>query len=472
VGTRLSTPAGAPGAAAVSRGARRIREARHGGAGRGSRTIRSLGQGTGLRFMRRLLTLVAGLLWISAASGGGVYESLPLRDDEWRLIEESEDLEGYFNAQSRLYVEPKALDLVRRVGHEIRPYPSDDYIEYEFFVLRDPSPNAFALPNGHVYVHTGMLARLGDEHQLAALLAHEINHVAGHHGIVNHRAANKTAIAGLVIGGLGGWGGAVISLGLQASVYGYSRNLEQEADDRAVDVLLASRYDPHAMPELLDLLGRDYEGLSPRTSTVWSTHPEMRARAETSRALVAGVERRERHGDAFEAAVMDVRAMTIEDYVQDDFPHTAVALAESLVARYPDDPRLLHLLGDAWQGMGAQGPIDTAALSNSDKRHNVRDRARKTRAQRLAEQLETEEGRTTYAANLQRAEETYQRVVALDPTYAPAYRGLGEVYEQQKRSRDAAEAYLSYVKQAPDAADRSIVVGRLRLLTTQLKVEQ
>jgi hypothetical protein len=63
-------------------------------------------------------------------------------------------------------------------------------------------------------------------------------------------------------------------------------------------------------------------------------------------------------------------------------------------------------------------------------------------------------------------------VIAIDATFAPAYRGLGEVYEQQKRSRDAAEAYLAYVKQAPDAPDRSIVVGRLRLLTTLLKVEQ
>ena len=142
--------------------------------------------------MRRPLAWVAGLIWVTAAWAGGVYESLPIRDDEWRLIEESNDLEGYFSAQSRLYMEPKALDLVRRVGHEIRPYPSDDYIEYEFFVLRDPSPNAFALPNGHVYVHTGMLARLGDEDQLAALLAHEINHVAGHHGIVNHRATEAS----------------------------------------------------------------------------------------------------------------------------------------------------------------------------------------------------------------------------------------------------------------------------------------
>jgi len=421
--------------------------------------------------MRRPLTWVAGLLCVSAASAGGVYTSVPIDRDEWRLIEESQDLEHYFSAQSLLYTDPQALDLVRRVGHEIRPHPSDDYIEYEFFVLRDPSPNAFALPNGHVYVHTGMLARLSDEDQLAALLAHEINHVAGHHGIVNHRATRKKTIAGMVLGGLGGWG-AVISLGLQASVYGYSRELEQEADDRAIEVLIASRYDPHALPELLDILGRDYEGLRPRAPTVWSTHPEVQARAETSRALVAGAAPRERHRDPFDSAVMDMRAMTIEDYVQDDFPHTAVALAEALVERYPADPQLLLLLGDAWQGMGARGPLDSATLSSSDKRQNLRDRARKTRAQRLAEQLETEEGRAAYAENLARAEQIYRRVIATDPTFAAAYRGLGEVYEQQKRSRDAAEAYLTYVKQAPEAPDRPIVVGRLRLLTTQLKVEQ
>ena len=421
--------------------------------------------------MRRPLQWIAGLVYICAASAGGVYEEVPIDKDEWRLIEESKDLEGYFSAQSLLYMEPKTLELVRRVGHEIRPQPTDDYIEYEFFVLRDPSPNAFALPNGHVYVHTGMLARLADEDQIAALLAHEINHVAGHHGIIEHRATRKKTIAGMVLGGLGPWGG-VISLGLQTSIYGYSRELEQEADDRAIEVLLASRYDPHALPDVLDILGRDYEGLSPRTPTVWSTHPEVRARAETSRALVAGAAHRERHHDGFEASVMAMRAMTIEDYVQDDFPHTAVALAESLVERYPNDLELRNLLGDAWQGMGAQGSIDAEALSNSDKRHNLRDHARKTHAQRLAEALETEEGRAAYAANLQRAEETYRGVIDTDATFAPAYRGLGEVYEQQKRTRDAAEAYLTYVKQAPSAPDRAIVMGRLRLLTTMLKVEQ
>jgi beta-barrel assembly-enhancing protease len=423
------------------------------------------------RSSSRLPAVWLAVLLCAPAAAGGVYDSVPIDKDEWRLIEESKDLEGYFNAQSLLYKEPHVLELLRRVGHEIRPQPTDDYIEYEFFALRDPSPNAFALPNGHVYVHTGMLARLRDEDQLAALLAHEINHVAGHHGIVDHRATRKKMIAGMVLGGLGGWG-SVISIGLQTSVYGFGRELEQEADDRAAAVLSASRYDPHALPEVFDILGHDYEGLDPRTPTIWSTHPEIRARAQTSRTLVAAMPRRERHLDAFESAVVEMRSMTIQDYVQDDYPHTAVALAESLVERYPNDPRVLHLLGDAWQGMGARGPLDPAELTNSDKRQNRRERVRRTRAQRLAELLLTEEGRAAYAANLVRAEDTYRRVLALDPGFAAAHRGLGEVYEQQERARDAAEAYLTYVKSSPDAADRPIVMSRLRALTAKLKGEQ
>ncbi len=303
-------------------------------------------------------------------------------------------------------------------------------------MLRDPSPNAFALPNGHVYVHTGMLARLQDEDQLAALLAHEITHVAGHHGLVDHRANKKTAIAGMVLGGLSVWGG-VIAVGLQTSVLGFSRDLEQEADDRGAQVLLDSRYDPHALPEILDILGHDYEGLDPRVPTIWSTHPEIQARAATSRTRVAEMPHRERQVDAFESAVLGLRALTIRDYVQDDYPQTALALAEGLVQRYPDDPELLQLLGDAWQGMGAQDRLDPSTLTDSDKKQNRRDRAKKTREQRLAEQLATEQGRAAYERNLVSAEQTYRRVLELDPTFAAAYRGLGEVYEQQKRDRDS-----------------------------------
>ena len=412
--------------------------------------------------------LAASLGIASSAIAGGNYASVPIDDDEQHLIDSANDLADYFATHSLLYSDPQVLSLVRRVGHSIRPQPTDDYIEYEFFVLRDPSPNAFALPNGHVYVHTGMLARLHDEDQLAALLAHEINHVAGHHGIVDHRATKKTAITGMVLGGLSVWGG-LIAVGLQTSVFGFSRELEQEADDRAAQVLLASRYDPHALPELLDILGHDYEGLDPRVPTIWSTHPEIQARAEKSRALVAAMPHREHQEEPFESTVLGLRTLTIQDYVQFDYPRTAIALAEALIERYPSDPHALQLLGDGWQGMGGQAPVDPSALTTSDKKHNRRDHAKKTREQRLAEQLETEEGRTSYTQNLARAEDSYRRALALDPTFAAAYRGLGEVYEQQNRDREAAEAYLTYVRSAPDAPDRPIVVSRLKSMAARLK---
>src|SRR5262245_45915054 len=100
------------------------------------------------------LWLVAFLCAPAAAPAAGIYDTVPINKDEQRLIEEANELGGYFAAQALLYKDEHVLSLVRRVGNEIRPRPSDDYIEYEFFVLRDPSPNAFALPNGHVYVHT------------------------------------------------------------------------------------------------------------------------------------------------------------------------------------------------------------------------------------------------------------------------------------------------------------------------------
>lgn len=420
---------------------------------------------------RRLpvLWLCAALCASPAAEAGGKYEAVPIAgDNERHLIESSKDLEHYFGAQALLYGDSQVLTLVRRVGHALRPRPTDDYIEYEFFVLRDPSPNAFALPNGHIYIHSGMLARLRDEAQLAGLLAHEINHVAGHHGIVEHRATRNKTAAGMVLGSLSGWG-AMISLGLSTSVFGFSRELEQEADDRAALMLESSAYDPHALPEVFEILGQDYEGLDQRVATIWSTHPEIRARAETSRARVASMPRRERPVGEFEAAVLTLRRITIQDYIQDDYPRTALALAEDLVSHDPADAAALQLLGDAWQGMGAQQRLDTAALTASERRDLRRDRARKTRAQRLAEQLQTEPGKAAYASNLAQAEEAYRHALASDSTFAAAHRGLGEVYEQLARPREAAASYLTYVRSAPDAADRPVVVARLRALTAQLK---
>src|SRR5690606_14034534 len=113
--------------------------------------------------------------------------------------------------------------------------------------------------------------------------------------------------------------------------------LEQEADDRAVTLVQGSDYDPHALPELFDILAEDFEGLRPRIATIWTTHPEPEQRAATSRTLVAELPARDRRAADYDAVMFPLRAMTIRDYIQDDFPYTAIALAQSYVEKYPGE---------------------------------------------------------------------------------------------------------------------------------------
>ena len=393
----------------------------------------------------------------------GVYAPLELRKREPAdLMDTSVEYHDQFERRSLLYTVPSVVELVERIGRELAPPPTDDYIDYRFFVIRDPSPNAFAMPNGQIYVHTGMLARLKDSSQLAGLLAHEINHVAGHHGILHYRITAPRILIAVFAGGL-------------ASILGrlrYSRELEQEADDRAALLMAGTAHDPTALPELFDMLNRDFEGLRPRIETIWTTHPDPDQRAATSYRIVARLPSKPRDHDAYDAIVDPLRAITIRDYIQDDYPYTAIALAEELLERYPDNLDMRMLLGDAWQQLGPRAEFAPDDFSNRDKRRNLRKRVFTTREERVEELLETAEGQQAFAANMSQARKTYESVLAMDPTYAAAHRGLGEVHQALGMPREAGRHYLQYVRAAPDAADRPVVMGRLTEIRDALAREQ
>lgn len=393
----------------------------------------------------------------------GVYEPLELRRRERNdLIETAAQYHELFERRSLLHADSAVLELVRRVGHAIAPASSDDYIEYRFFVLRDPSPNAFAMPNGDIYVHTGMLARLEDESQLAALLAHEINHVAGHHGILSYRITAKRLVIQIVGGGI-------------ASLLGqlrYSRQLEQEADDRATLLLADTPYDARGMPEVLEILSLDFEGLDPRYATIWVTHPDPEDRIAASRRLVGAYPERDRDPGAYDAAIYSLRALTLRDYIQDDYPYTAIALAERFLERYPGDLDLRLALGDSWRVLGPRPAALPEQFSGIDARRKLHDRILNSRSQRMEELLATADGVAAMAANLERARRTYTGILERDPAYWPAYRGLGEMYEAEGDDREAGRAYLTYVREMPDAIDRPVIVGRLGAIRDRLLEEE
>lgn len=430
-----------------------------------------------------------GLIVVSAVLGAAFWgpvlraatttEPVSLNRRERNLIETSAELRVRFERRSLLYGDPVLTSLVERIGAELAPDPVDAYVDYQFFLLHDPSPNAFALPNGHIYVHTGMLARLSDSSQLAALLAHEIAHVAAHHGIFHYRRTHagntaSTIVFGESIVGRDAWWmwNDLVAVGLHTSLYGFSETMENQADEMAIELMIEHDYDPHALAEVYEMLARDLEGLNPRLPSIWTDQSKMSERALTAWTNAVYRSSVPRDADAFVDLLFSLRVMSIYDYVEDDFPYTALALTQGMLERYPDNPEVLQLQGDAWQVLGPRSEIAPEDLGDAERRRNAIDRIRRTRSERTEESLATAEGEAALVQNLSYAADAYEAALALDGEFAPAYRGLGEVYEQLDSPREAAAAYLNYVRLALNAPDRTIIIERLKTLRDRLQGEE
>jgi tetratricopeptide (TPR) repeat protein len=226
------------------------------------------------------------------------------------------------------------------------------------------------------------------------------------------------------------------------------------------------------MTELLQILNEDFEGLDPRYATIWTTHPDPEERIEASRANLVSVAGKSRDPRAFDQVVRPLRALTVRDYIQDDYPYTAIAVAEKFIERYPNDLDYYMALGDALSVLGPRPAVMPDEFSKRDARRNLRARILRTRDQRMDRLLESPEGVAALAENLRHARETYQGILDRNPQYFAAYRGLGEVYEAEGNDRYAARAYLTYIQEVPDAKDRQVVVGRLTGIRNRLLEEE
>src|SRR5437867_300866 len=231
-----------------------------------------------------LMAIAPAVLAASAQAPAdeGVYGPVEVRKSEAPLMKTVSDYEEMFQRRGYRYDAPAVDELVTRLGGRLALPPTDDYIRYRFHVLRDPEANAFALPDGQVYLNTGLLALLENEAQMAAILAHEVHHTAGHHTILQYRSIRAKSIGSMVLGPLT-FGISDIFLAL--SVFGYSRDLEEEADRKGAARMLEAGYDPSQMARTFEILLQDPEEETPKRATAWSTHPQLQARTEYCRAL-------------------------------------------------------------------------------------------------------------------------------------------------------------------------------------------
>jgi predicted Zn-dependent protease len=126
----------------------------------------------------------------------------------------------------------------------------------EVRVVDDPVVNAFALPGGFVFVHTGLLAKLDDPEELAGVLGHELGHVALRHGIVGIVQRLGTWQAVSLVLGLGEVTDLVVGAASNLGSLAYSREMEREADDFGVRTLRAAGIDPSGLPRFFGKMER------------------------------------------------------------------------------------------------------------------------------------------------------------------------------------------------------------------------
>lgn len=176
------------------------------------------------------------------------------------------------------YINAVGQKLVKQLG----PQP----FQYRFFILEDPSLNAFAVPGGYIFVNTGIIRLMEREDELASVLAHEITHVHQRHMAKRMEKAKFTTISTL-LGALaavllGGTLAAPILMGAAAgaetAMLAYSREDEKEADTLGFKWLTMAQYDPHYMITVFRKMDRQ-RWFEPGNIPVYlKTHPELSTR--------------------------------------------------------------------------------------------------------------------------------------------------------------------------------------------------
>ncbi|MFP5212947.1 MAG: M48 family metalloprotease, partial [Acidobacteriota bacterium] len=175
----------------------------------------------------------------------------------------------------------------------------ETYGGYHFLLLDSDEVNAFAAPGGLILVTKGMVRLCKDEDQLAAVLAHEIGHIQGRHGLKAIKTGRLntafTIIAAEGMKNVSGGKMAQLVEAFEGSVgdvvttlmnNGYSRDLEREADQSAAVILKRVGYDPSGLLKML----AEMDARMPRNSAGFAkTHPDPKERIQEVSAQCSGV---------------------------------------------------------------------------------------------------------------------------------------------------------------------------------------
>ena len=201
--------------------------------------------------------------------------------------------------QNALIEDPEISEYVNGVGQRLASQSAEGGRHFQYFVIKDPVINAFAVPGGFVFINAGLVLATSTESELASVMAHETAHVTQHHiarMIADQSKQSITSVAAvlaaILLGAIGG--GQAIEGGLAAAQglavqhqINFTRDNEMEADRVGIGFLAGAGYDPNAMAGFFETMSR-HEGLAATyIPAMLIDHPVTTDRVAEARARAA-----------------------------------------------------------------------------------------------------------------------------------------------------------------------------------------
>ncbi|MCP4002514.1 MAG: M48 family metalloprotease, partial [Gammaproteobacteria bacterium] len=260
-------------------------------------------------------------------------------------------------------VDPELTKYVNGVGQRLAEV-SDRKLPYEFVVLNNSVPNAWALPGGKIAINRGLLTELNSEAELAAVLGHEIVHAAARHGAKGMERGILLQGA-MTVAGIAARGSSYEDIAVRGSQTAaglinqkYGRNAESESDLYGMEYMSRAGYDPRAAISLQEVFVRLSEGQETDwLSGLFSSHPPSQQRVDANRETAKtlpesgelGVQRYKdmiarmiRTKDNYHAFDMGSKALS-EGNTKD-----ALTFAQKAILGEPNEGRFHALVGDVY----------------------------------------------------------------------------------------------------------------------------
>ncbi len=339
---------------------------------------------------------------------------------------------------------------IQRIGQRIVARLEHPDFEYRFTVVHEPHINAFSVPGGYIYMHSGLIQRAQSDDEVASVMGHEIAHSQGHHMVRQQedtKLLSYAGIAAMVLGLINPVLAAGASTLTGAAQMKYMRQLEEEADFRGLQNMQQAGYDPNAMTRFFETMHNEERFDNPDAiPPYFRSHPMSKERMSYIERTIKTMQWNQTEPpDPFTLnrvkailnAMQGSRGRVIPEY-------------EKLVADHPDDPKAQALLGtvlfrfNEWdrarqlfEQAATKGVRLDRELGLAYLRLGQRDQARQAFLRHSEIDPEDADAHHQLCAmffqdgDAARAEQECRTALKLDPQHDEAYIALAQILDRQ-----------------------------------------